>query len=425
MVHKTNARPSLTYDLNSCIKILSFSIKHYYRLVKKEMYHYTTKSALSELSLHSKERINRLGYWLVDDDKIFFNKIQALCYCTETKTTDIKYQVEPEKFNSANWDIEPTQSLQELYQQRAVQLREKYDYLVLCYSSGSDSVTALNSFLQVGIRPDEVVTYVVDHPTIDKMCNANIEFYKNYDYINNLCKKHNLKLTTLNFYNNYEFYNTPNWIYQSHGIRSPHSNAQGLLAHSSYFQNKINQGLKCALVYGLDKPNICLDESNNFCSYLMDHPLNTYTDLKMYSEDYNGMQIERFFVSGDLPELTIKQSHTVARHYREYADVKNFLTFGKHYKPADYKNTCIKLLYPEFNPDDFFTIGKKFNDIKGYRDEWFWKLPSTNIWQKNVTTAWKSIEQKIDNRWFNDGLIYNDTVGCVSDFYRLGITVSA
>lgn len=386
------------------------------------MYSYIDKSCVS---LPLQERIDRLGYWLVNGSKIFFNKIQAFCYCTEFNTVDIKYQLAPDIFNNVDWTVEPEQDLQQLYQTRALQLREKYDYLVLAYSSGSDSINALNSFLKAGVKPDEIVTYIIEHPSIDKMCNANIEFYKNQDYIYDLCEKNNIQFTTLNFYDSYNFYDTPNWIYQSHGVRAPHSNAQGLQVYNNYFRKYLDKGIRCGIVYGLEKPNIGMDQNGNMTSYFLDHSLNQFIDLGMYYDNYSGLNFERFLVTGDMPEIVVKQSHIVAKYYSQQTDVKQSLELGMSFDPREYKKNCNKLLYPDFNPDKFYSIGKIGFEIYGYRDEWFWSLPDSDTRKQNIQSAWEKINQTVDNRWFNDGSIYNDTVGCVSDFYQLGITVDA
>jgi hypothetical protein len=58
-------------------------------------------------------------------------------------------------------------SLKELYRQRALQLRDEYDYLILNYSGGSDSGYILKTFVENGIKLDQVR---VKHPfsLIDK-----------------------------------------------------------------------------------------------------------------------------------------------------------------------------------------------------------------------------------------------------------------
>lgn len=65
-------------------------------------------------------------------------------------------------WSKQEWTIEPEESLRELYKQRAIQIRESYDYLILYYSGGSDSSTILRTFLDNNIFLDEIVTYTHD-----------------------------------------------------------------------------------------------------------------------------------------------------------------------------------------------------------------------------------------------------------------------
>jgi hypothetical protein len=64
-----------------------------------------------------------------------------------------------DSFYSYSWDIEPTESWEELLLQRALLLREKYKYLKLWFSGGADSTTVLNTFLRNNIYIDEIVVY--------------------------------------------------------------------------------------------------------------------------------------------------------------------------------------------------------------------------------------------------------------------------
>lgn len=61
-----------------------------------------------------------------------------------------------EVFDKIDWTIEPSFSLKELYTQRAQQLRDDYDYLILSYSGGSDSHEILGTFLENNIFIDEI-----------------------------------------------------------------------------------------------------------------------------------------------------------------------------------------------------------------------------------------------------------------------------
>ena len=57
-----------------------------------------------------------------------------------------------------DWTAEPAEALADLYRQRAQQLRDAYDYLILMYSGGSDSHQAMMAFVNAGIHLDEVRT---------------------------------------------------------------------------------------------------------------------------------------------------------------------------------------------------------------------------------------------------------------------------
>ena len=57
-----------------------------------------------------------------------------------------------------DWSVEPEGSLADLYTGRARVLRDRFDYLILLYSGGSDSHQMLMAFLSAGIHVDEVCT---------------------------------------------------------------------------------------------------------------------------------------------------------------------------------------------------------------------------------------------------------------------------
>ena len=95
---------------------------------------------------------DKRGFYQVGQKK-FYSKALAIM---ESQQSGIypEFNFNDQKFSTYNWGKEPEQSLQEIYRKRALQLREKYDYLVLSYSSGSDSTNILHSFLFNGIKID-------------------------------------------------------------------------------------------------------------------------------------------------------------------------------------------------------------------------------------------------------------------------------
>lgn len=87
------------------------------------------------------------------------NPYEALDYAIKTgdRNPDIEF-VFPIA-DRIDWSVEPEEPLVELYRQRALELRRRYDYLILMYSGGSDSHQVLMAFIDNGIHLDEVRTY--------------------------------------------------------------------------------------------------------------------------------------------------------------------------------------------------------------------------------------------------------------------------
>jgi hypothetical protein len=55
------------------------------------------------------------------------------------------------------WNIEPTKTLKQLYKERAQEIRDNYEYVIVCYSGGNDSSNVLESFYYNNIHIDEIV----------------------------------------------------------------------------------------------------------------------------------------------------------------------------------------------------------------------------------------------------------------------------
>lgn len=86
----------------------------------------------------------------------FLSKLEALNYVSQINAGSIFFYYHNhvwEKFNRTQLGKIP---LEDLYKERALQLRNKYDYLVLHYSGGSDSHNILHTFIKNNIKLDEI-----------------------------------------------------------------------------------------------------------------------------------------------------------------------------------------------------------------------------------------------------------------------------
>lgn len=95
------------------------------------------------------------GYYKTNN-QIYTNKLLALCNSEEKQETT--WHFHDDVFAAQDWTQRPSGTLQDLYKQRAQQLRDSYDYLILNFSGGADSWNILHTFLRHNIKLDEVYT---------------------------------------------------------------------------------------------------------------------------------------------------------------------------------------------------------------------------------------------------------------------------
>ncbi len=69
----------------------------------------------------------------------------------------ITFKLYDDVFDTLDWTKEPDESYNSLLKERALQIRDEYNYIRLYYSSGSDSETCLQTFIKNNILIDEIV----------------------------------------------------------------------------------------------------------------------------------------------------------------------------------------------------------------------------------------------------------------------------
>jgi hypothetical protein len=110
---------------------------------------------------------NKIGGFLeephyeVDGEKIY-QKVTAMKkafeLCDTTDPNEIWGRIKF-KFNLKAQGKEPEEDIQDLYKQRAITIRNNFDYVRIWASGGDDSTHTLESFLETGIEPNELATY--------------------------------------------------------------------------------------------------------------------------------------------------------------------------------------------------------------------------------------------------------------------------
>jgi hypothetical protein len=87
---------------------------------------------------------------------MFNDKISALAACSKGQWPEWHFMEDTYGFN---WTQEPIGDLTDWYRARALQLRSKYDRILLLFSGGIDSITVLRTFVDNNIPLEGLVSY--------------------------------------------------------------------------------------------------------------------------------------------------------------------------------------------------------------------------------------------------------------------------
>lgn len=376
---------------------------------------------------------DRLGVYRVGDLK-FYSKLEAIEAMQRTGI-HLHWDFNEAVFSSYNWAQEPATPILELYRQRAQQLRDQYDYIVLIYSGGADSHTVLEAFVDNDIKLDEVASYVNYDATGDRdnFFNAEI-FHVAMPQIDRVRERYpdfqhriiDFSQLTLDFFE--ENTNAVDWIYRAGFALSPNGIVKESLGLKvPEWRKIIDQGKRLCLIWGLDKPRMA-HINGQFVLRFIDivdgcPSVKSVAGQQPYSD-------ELFYWTPDLPEMIIKQAHLV-KNYLNSHNMQNlpFITTessGIAYKEIQGQRHWIsnhglhRLIYPKWNIETF-TAGKPKSPVFSPRDTWFFNLEDTSIAKNRWQSGVQKIFQSIPDYWKNDPAdISRGLKHCWSKDYYIG-----
>lgn len=374
-----------------------------------------------------------LGYYSCNGI-VFETKLQAMLYANPKNLT-IQWHFNDEKFNSYDWSIEPQLNLDYLYDLRARQIREEYDYVILSYSGGSDSHNILESFLRQGLFIDEIVTnwalditsnYIVTDEKVKDAWNNNAEFYlhtKNQlDYIKN--KSPNTRITLLDTSKSIldSLLNNLNvdWTDNKNDVFSATGAFQWNPLYFSELRKRLDKLNRVAYVIGIDKPRLIIKE-NKLYLYFLDKPTGI-VPIQENIIEYTNITTVFFYWSPNSCDLLCKQAHTVLKYIKASND-----TIKKIWKSMDpifirkvQEILLRNILYTTWD-NNWFQVNKTLQDWNCEWDYWFTKGMTDSkeyaIWLDGI----KVLKPRVSNfiRYNNDGSI-NGTNPYLSKFYHVG-----
>ena len=310
--------------------------------------------------------IKQAGVYTVGE-KQFTNKVKALMYASEHNIPryQISWSYGDDYFSAFNWQEEPTESLSYYYTERCRQLREKYDYLILYYSGGSDSHNILAHFLKANLLVDEVVTsFPIEF--YDKKQKANKsratsqmqnEWYyvakKDLQMLQHLSPK--TKITVHDYTSSILDFkiNEDSWLMESGESLQP-SIAQYI--ERMYLPHMIDlyEKKKVAHIYGVDKPRVFTHDGEWYFAFLdvvtaLQAPINPQENKHEY------INVEKFYWAPESANMLIKQAHTVKKFYQ----TNHNLQFLARYDAMTYQHRTMveeiirSIIYPYWRTDTY------------------------------------------------------------------------
>lgn len=299
-----------------------------------------------------------LSGWICDN--IFFdNKSQALLHATEYKKP-ITYYFNDHVFDHINWAACPSDSLPTLYERRAREIRDNYDYVALLFSGGSDSTNVLRTFLDNQIRIDEVISYGAWNHVMDKMDVCNIEITLGAAPLIAEVRKTACKVTHLNLFDWWhKCYRDENWVFGSDTTLAFYTDLiNNALYDLPWLKKNRDQGKKICLIWGLEKPKVIVNQGDYWLCF-DDQILNS----NMYSHSLQDDFVhENFYTHVTCGALIAKQVHVYLSDLERRLSRQQITEF---LMSPDYQDQCSKLLrqllYAHTWNESTFSVGKPKN----------------------------------------------------------------
>jgi hypothetical protein len=255
------------------------------------------------------------------------------------------------EFSFVNWKIEPVETLPELYRQRAQQLRDMYEYLILCYSGGADSTNILETFYYNGIHLDEILTVGAlsqdTHSGSDE--NHNGELYHNVFPTLASMDLPNTKVTVFDYstlfddLKNFSVASDTDWAKNTVTHFSPHN----------WFWRDIRKWVgpkdrKTAIIMGIDKPSLVPDPNTGVIGFRFnDQSIFSY-GRTLESISVDNSDIINFYWDTSTSNLISKQHHVLKNFYIDNVMVKKLISneqFAFHMRQV-----VTKIIYDLKNP---------------------------------------------------------------------------
>lgn len=313
-------------------------------------------------------------------DNIYAHKLEALYNGSKTNTP-VTWDFNNSVYSKLDWTRRPAGTLAEMYRDRAQQLRDKHDYLVVQFSGGMDSWTVLHSFLSNGIHVDEVYTR---WPRVER----NYKDATNTDFDeSNLGSEFEYSVLPVLEYVSKNFPRTHIVIddysdalsvdeYAEKFNISPSHTLTAYIKFNRRSEKEIEQERKnksVGIILGCDKVSVAAQDGN-FYAYFADIATGGIDPARTY---------ELFFWSAEFPEIPILQSHYLKDYYTVNAT-------NRLYREV-YRTVCC----PDYDANTF-QVNKYLGSMIFQSNNWIYKHNARYFksWMWSMNQYYNGIDER-------------------------------
>lgn len=362
--------------------------------------------------MHMPSNKDRHGYYTVGDFKTY-SKLEAIELSGKIKKP-LQWRFNQVQFEQFDWSQEPSGNLEFWYKQRAQQIREKYDYIVIWYSGGADSHNVLMSFVRNNIFVDEIAQF---HNLKADKGNKNTYFNEEVfatsapitqELIENnslySSTKHRLvDLSDIQMKLMKEDSNKWDYFYKIGTHLTPSALSRSYLREVvPDYVSLIEQGKRVCFLWGSEKPMIENQGTHWYVVFkdVLDNAVSPR--IQMLNKEWE--HDELFYWTPDMPQLAAKQAHIVKRFLSQLTpstiDNINVSSYNKLTDQYGRRvvDSCIadvvvngvryqllpaglhRLIYPDWNPNSI-VAGKPLSLVYPARDTWMFNSIAPDIGQ--------------------------------------------
>jgi hypothetical protein len=233
----------------------------------------------------------------------------------------------------------------------------------------------------------------------------------------------NIKITMHDFSDNIlKYTGDESWVNNAKDYLHPEHTFKhdplGMDSHKALAES----GKQICILYGVDKPKVCIRDGRWYM-YFLDIQANHSQNQR---GPYDNITTEYFYWQADLPELIVKQAHTIRNWFMtDHAKHLQFLVRWPNHSVAQrgaYEQLAKPLIYPDYDPTTWQTT-KSTNNFYSEMTWWFFKnFKDTRfyqVWEAGLAHMVKSIDPKFFT--YEQGRAVG-FVGFMDQFYDLGPT---